>query len=60
MAPEFSHVQLEDGSIAVVLGDFIGTVSSWHLVPSKENQLRMLYEAAAGAGEPPQATTHGG
>ena len=55
MAPEFSHIQLEDGSIAVVLGDLMGTVSSWHLVPCKENQLRMLSEAAGNTEEPPEA-----
>ena len=60
MAPEFNHIQLEDGSIAVVLGGLIGTVSSWHLVPSKEHQLRALYEAQEATGKPPQAVTHGG
>ena len=60
MAPRFSHIQLEDGSIAVVLGDLMGTVSSWHLVPCKENQLRMLSEAAGNTEEPPEATTYGG
>jgi hypothetical protein len=41
---ECTHTQLEDGSIAVMCGDLVGTVSSWHLVPTKENQLKQALE----------------
>lgn len=37
---ECTHAQLEDGAIRVTCGTAVGTVSSWHLVPTKENQLR--------------------
>lgn len=50
--PSIEHEQLEDGCIKVKLGDLAGTVSSWHLVPTKENQLREAHLASLGSQKP--------
>ena len=39
-----TYCQLDDGSIRICFGDTCGTVSSWHLVPPKVQQLRKLLE----------------
>lgn len=39
-----TYYQLEDGAIRICFGDVCGTVSSWHLVPPKVQQLRKLLE----------------
>lgn len=43
---------LDDGTVRVCLGQLCGTVSSWHLVEPKLNQLRRLHEARTTAPEP--------
>ena len=39
------YFQCEDGSIRICIGEFCGTVSSWHLVAPKVNQLKELLDA---------------
>jgi hypothetical protein len=40
-----THETLPDGSILVTVGNVTGIVSSMHLVPTKERQLRERAEA---------------
>jgi hypothetical protein len=39
-----TYYQLDDGAIRICFGDVCGTVSSWHLVPPKVQQLRNILE----------------
>lgn len=43
--PSIEHETLEDGCIRIRVGDLTGTVSSHHLVPTKEKQLLDAWSA---------------
>tara|TARA_B100000519_G_C14212980_1_gene423536 strand:- start:566 stop:730 length:165 start_codon:yes stop_codon:yes gene_type:complete len=42
-APEAVTTFMEDGSVAVIVGNLIGVVSSTHLAEPKANQLRQRW-----------------